>query len=125
MATLRHHFRITLAAPLLALAVSGNVYSDEQIEFVRIPGGCFQMGSQKGERHELPLRKICVDSFEIGKFEVTQAQWKADMGTNPSHYSTCGDNCPVEQVSWNDAQEFVRRLNAKAQGVFRLPTEAE
>ena len=76
-------------------------------------------------KHELPLRNVCVDNFEIGKFEVTQEQWKAVMGANPSNYAACGDSCPVEQVSWNDAQEFLRRLNAKGQGKFRLPLVIE
>jgi sulfatase modifying factor 1 len=65
-----------------------------------------------------------LSSFNIGKYEVTQAQWKAVMGSNPSYFSGC-DNCPVENVSWNDAQEFVRKVNAQTGKNYRLPTEAE
>jgi formylglycine-generating enzyme required for sulfatase activity len=58
--------------------------------------------------------------------EVTQGQWKAVMGENPSYFKDCGDNCPVEQVSWDDVQSFIKRLNAISQGQqYRLPTEAE
>ena len=63
--------------------------------------------------------------FAIGKFEVTQAQWKTIMGSNPSKFSNCGDNCPVENVSWNDAQKFIQRLNTKTGKQYRLPSEAE
>lgn len=70
-------------------------------------------------------------SFAIGKTEVTQGQWKAIMGNNPSHFSGglfskgCGDNCPVEKVSWNDAKKFIQKLNAKTGKQYRLPSEAE
>lgn len=94
-------------------------------EFVRVPGGCFQMGSDTGEKHERPVHKACVSEFELGKYEVTQGQWKSVMGENPSHHNTCGNDCPVEMVSWNDAQQFIGKLNARKQGSYRLPTEAE
>jgi formylglycine-generating enzyme required for sulfatase activity len=64
-------------------------------------------------------------NYELGKFEVTQAQWRAVMGNNPSEFKACGDNCPVEMVSWNDIQEFLQKLNAKTGKNYRLPTEAE
>jgi formylglycine-generating enzyme required for sulfatase activity len=54
-----------------------------------------------------------------------QGQWRQIMGSNPSYFSSCGDNCPVEQVSWNDAQDFIRRLNSQSGKRYRLPTEAE
>ncbi len=95
------------------------------IELVRVPGGCYSMGSTGYEKHELPVHEACVDSFEIGKYEITQGQWKAVMGTNPSKFAGCGDNCPVDRVSWLQAQEFLSRLNAQGSGVYRLPTEAE
>lgn len=56
---------------------------------------------------------------------VTQGQWKAVMGKNPSKFTACGDNCPVEQVSWDDVQAFVVRMNQRGDGTYRLPTEAE
>jgi formylglycine-generating enzyme required for sulfatase activity len=62
----------------------------------------------------------------MGKYEVTQAQWQALMGDNPSNFKDCGANCPVEQVSWDKAQVFVEKLNAEDDGLeYRLPTEAE
>jgi len=64
-------------------------------------------------------------NYEIGKFHVTQAEWRAVMGNNPSKFTSCGDSCPVEQVSWNDVQEFIKKLNAKSNKQYRLPTEAE
>ncbi|MBK9446126.1 MAG: formylglycine-generating enzyme family protein [Betaproteobacteria bacterium] len=95
------------------------------IEMVRVPGGCFQMGTATYEIHERPVHEVCVDSFEIGKYEVTQAQWQAVMGSKASKFAACGDNCPVDQISWNQAQEFIHKLNAAGRGTFRLPTEAE
>jgi len=64
-------------------------------------------------------------AFAMGKYEVTQGQWRAIMGNNPSHFQNCGDTCPVEKVSWNDAKEFIQRLNQKTGKQYRLPTEAE
>lgn len=72
------------------------------------------------------LRRVTLKSFALGRTEVTQAQWQAVMGGNPSKFiGECGNNCPVEYVNWEDAQEFVRRLNAKTGKVYRLPSEAE
>lgn len=64
-------------------------------------------------------------NYEMGKYEVTQAEWRALMNSNPSKYASCGDSCPVGMVSWNDAQAFIQKLNAKTGRVYRLPTEAE
>ena len=62
----------------------------------------------------------------MGKYEVTQAQWQSVMGSNPSGFKNCGGDCPVEEVSWEDVQEFIGKLNARAGGrPYRLPTEAE
>lgn len=98
-------------------------------EMVRIPAGSFMMGSPAGEAgrssDEGPQRRVNVKAFELGKTEVTQGQWKAVMGSNPSHFSLCGENCPVEQVSWNDAQEYIRKLNQMTGQRYRLPSEAE
>lgn len=69
--------------------------------------------------------RIPGENYAIGKYEVTQGQWKAIMGSNPSRFSGCGDDCPVESVSWDDAQDYIRRLNAKTGKQYRLPTEAE
>lgn len=90
--------------------------------FVYIQGGCFMMGSLAGYGDE-KLHRVCVDSFWMGRYEVTQAQWLAVMGDNPSSFK--GDNKPVESVSWNDVQEFIRKFNRKYSLSVRLPTEAE
>ena len=95
-------------------------------EMVEIPAGSFVMGANKGEADEQPLHTVTIaKAFAIGKTEVTQAQWQALMGNNPSNFLACGDTCPVEQVSWDDAQKFIKKLNAKTGKHYRLPTEAE
>ncbi|OCC14196.1 serine/threonine kinase [Dissulfuribacter thermophilus] len=98
------------------------------MEFVWVPGGCFEMGcgswQSDCDSDEKPVHEVCVDGFWIGKYEVTQGQWKRVMGNNPSKFKK-GDDYPVERVSWDDAQEFIKRLNSKSGRTFRLPTEAE
>lgn len=91
---------------------------------VSVPAGCYLMGSDSGMADEKPVHEVCVDGFRMGKYEVTQAQWEAVMGSNPASNKQ-GGNYPVESVSWNDAQEFIRRLNTATNQNFRLPTEAE
>ena len=98
------------------------------MKFRPVPEGCFQMGDTFGDGYsiEKPVHEVCLSSaYRIGKYEVTQGQWQKIMGSNPSHFSSCGDNCPVEQVSWDDVQEFIRRLNSQTSKSYRLPTEAE
>ena len=82
------------------------------------------MGNNNGFTFERPAHTVKLTSFLIGKFEVTQAQWFAVMGNHPSLHENC-DDCPVENVSWNEAQEFVEKLNKKTKKKYRLPTEAE
>ena len=69
--------------------------------------------------------RIPGKNYEIGKYEVTQREWREVMGNNPSNFANCGDNCPVEQVNMDDIQVFLDKLNAKTGKQFRLPTEAE
>jgi outer membrane protein assembly factor BamD (BamD/ComL family) len=69
--------------------------------------------------------RIPGKNYEIGKYDVTQKEWQTVMGNNPSHFSNCGDTCPVEQVSWDDAQAFIQKLNTKTGRQYRLPQEAE
>ena len=96
-----------------------------EIEMVKIPAGSFMMGSNNGSGDEKPVHKVTISqAFFMGKTEVTQAQWQAVMGNNPSNFRDC-PTCPIEQVSWDDAQEFIKKLNAKGEGTYRLPTEAE
>lgn len=91
-------------------------------DMVLVKGGAFQMG-EKGVAE--PVHKVTLSDFAIGKYPVTQKLWKEMMGKNPSHFKDY-DDCPVEQVSWNDVQDFLKKLNAKFPGKnYRLPTEAE
>src|SRR5262249_39668425 len=94
-------------------------------EFVRIPAGEFMMGSSNGEADEKPAHRGRISrDFEMGEYEGTQAQWEAVMGNNPSNFK--GTNLPVENVSWEDAQQFIQRLNSRSSKYnYRLPTEAE
>ena len=95
---------------------------------VLVEGGTFTMGAtpeQGSDAYddEEPAHKVTLDSFYIGKFPVTQRLWKAVMGSNPSYFK--GDDLPVECVSWDDVQTFLRKLNAATGKPYRLPTEAE
>jgi formylglycine-generating enzyme required for sulfatase activity len=97
-------------------------------EMVYVQGGAFTMGctGEQGsdcESNEKPTHRVTLSSYYMGKYEVTQALWKAVMGSNPSYFR--GDNLPVENVSWEDANDFIRKLNALTGKNFRLPTEAE
>ena len=98
------------------------------MEFVWVPAGEFRMGSTSSEAvdWEQPVTRVRISrGFWLGQHEVRQAEWQAVMGTNPSRFSGCG-SCPVERVSWDDAQGFIRRLNERDGKVrYRLPTEAE
>lgn len=97
------------------------------LELVWVPAGEFQMGSLEGEKYEKPPRKVTIsEGFWMGRYEVTQLQWFTEMGTNPSEFDKCGGNCPVDNVSWDDIQRFIAKLNAKNDGfVYSLPTEAQ
>ncbi|MBM4055495.1 MAG: hypothetical protein FJ264_12705 [Planctomycetes bacterium] len=98
------------------------------IEYVYIPGGSFYMGDTfgDGDDEEKQLVKVSVKGFWMSRHEVTQGAWKQIMYNNPSYFKN-GDGFPVEMVSWNDVQIFIKELNSLHQGVytFRLPTEAE
>jgi len=111
--------------------VSRRIENSLGMEFVRIPAGSFVMGSPESEkerdryetRDETRHRVTLTRAFYLQTTEVTQAQWQAVMGNNPSRFQ--GANRPVEQVSWNEVQEFIRKLNQWDEGTYRLPTEAE
>ena len=99
------------------------------MEFVWVPKGCFQMGSNNGASDEKPVHEVCVDGFWMGKYEVTNAQFRKfrsshDSGAYEGH-SLNGEDQPVVMVSWEDAKAFVDWLNRKSNGKFSLPTEAE
>lgn len=111
-------------------SLSFNV-NGESFDMIFVEGGTFAMGctNEQGddcEDKEKPKHKETVSSFYIGKYEVTQKLWKAVMGADHKQFynSDCED-CPAENVSWNDAQEFITKLNALTDSTFRLPTETE
>ena len=95
---------------------------------IRVDGGTFKMGATKAqdsdaENDESPVHEVTLSTYMMGETEVTQALWQAVMGSNPSRFN--GDQNPVEQVSWNDCQKFLKKLNTLTGKTFRLPTEAE
>jgi formylglycine-generating enzyme required for sulfatase activity len=100
------------------------------MEFVWVPGGCYEMGcgnwTSDCYREEKPVHEVCVDGFWMGKTEVTQGQWKRVMGKNPASFKK-GDNYPVENVSWLAVRDFSQKLSSlnNAAYEFRFPTEAE
>ena len=118
----------TLQALIKIPEVKQPVTSTLEIEMIWVDGGTFIMGAglepdsdfAEGQK---PPHQVTLSGFYIGKFQVTQAQWQAVMGNNPSHFR--GNNLPVENVSWNDVQDFISRLNAQTGKQYRLPTEAE
>ena len=116
------------AAAEAARRKPGEVRVFDGMEFVWIAAGEFRMGSTSAlaDDDERPVTRVRISrGFWLAKYEVTQSEWQAEMGTNPSEFSGCG-SCAVETVSWDDAQEFIRSLNGRAGGSrYRLPTEAE
>jgi len=117
--------------PLCQTTDSQEAYTNDfGMTFVLIPSGTFVMGSPEGETgrrsNEVQHNVTLTQAFYMQKTEVTQGQWKAIMGANPSHFSSCGDDCPVEKVSWEDAQEFIEKLNLHENAnKYKLPTEAQ
>jgi formylglycine-generating enzyme required for sulfatase activity/biopolymer transport protein ExbD len=109
-------------------STTGSISNDYGIEMVFVKGGTFSMGCTSEQNdcgaEEKPILQVTVSDFYIGKYEVTQKQWKEIMGTNPSSFKNC-DYCPVESVSWNNVQDFIIKLNQKTGKNYRLPTEAE
>jgi formylglycine-generating enzyme required for sulfatase activity len=116
-------------APLERAAPEPKTFTDPVtgMEFILVRGGCFQMGDAFGDGlpSEKPVHEVCLGSFYIGKYEVTQGQWRKVMGKNPSHFKDCGDSCPVESVSWADVESFIAELGDMGDRKYRLPTEAE
>lgn len=109
---------------------STRTYTANGVSFtmVHVSGGTFTMGatSEQGSDaldNEKPAHQVTLSSYSIGQTEVTQELWQAVMGNNPSSFK--GSKRPVESVSWNDCQDFIRRLNSLTGQNFRLPTEAE
>jgi formylglycine-generating enzyme required for sulfatase activity len=109
------HFKIT---------AYNNIANNVDIEMVWVQTGNFMMGNDEGEEDEKPLHEVSLKGFYIGKYEVTQEQWLLVMRNNPSENITCL-KCPVTNVSWDDIQTFINRLNVNSNKKYRLPTEAE
>jgi formylglycine-generating enzyme required for sulfatase activity len=117
-------------------ADSSNDQTDIETYLKRFPSGRYRVEADaklKLIREELARHPLMVPqmvqvpgkNYEIGKYEVSQAEWRSVMGNNPSKFKGCGDNCPVEKVSWDDVQVFIQKLNAATGKQYRLPTEAE
>ncbi len=131
----------TFAFEVVTVNVSGEIINTEthrarheikdlgdgvMLEMVRIPEGTFIMGSPENERRyddEGPEHRVTIKPFWMGKYPITQAQWQAIMGNNPSYHK--GENLPVENISWDDAKEFFKRLSEKTGIQFQFPTEAQ
>jgi formylglycine-generating enzyme required for sulfatase activity len=94
-----------------------------RFQMIAVEGGIFQMGNNDVESDEKPVHSVTLSDFSMSKTEVTQELWTAVMGNNPSNLK--GNNFPVDQVSWNDCQEFIKKLNQLTEKNYRLPTEAE
>lgn len=92
------------------------------LDMVFVQGGTFQMGGSN--ENSKPAHEVQVQDFYMAKYPVTQTQWKAVMGYNPSYFNHC-ETCPVERVSWIDVQEFIQKLNKMTGKTYRLPSEAE
>jgi formylglycine-generating enzyme required for sulfatase activity len=99
------------------------------MEFVKVPAGEFKIVSPSGQEetydNECPAHKVTIkEPFYLGKFEVTQKQWREVLGNNPSYFKE--DDLPVEQVTWDDVQKFIKKLNEmEGTDKYRLPSEAE
>lgn len=93
-------------------------------QMIAIPAGSFMMGVEGGNNYEKPVHSVDIKAFEMCKYEVTQKQWQEIMGNNPSSFIEC-EACPVESVSWDEVQLFLKKLNAISHKNYRLPTEAE
>lgn len=122
-----HYFRLALAvaAALVPAAAAGESIAGLKLEFVHVEPGEFVMGSGSGMNSEQPPHKVRISKgFDLGKYEVTQAQWQALMGSNPSRFQA--PEKPVDSISWEDTRQFLAKLNnADRANHYRLPTEAE
>jgi formylglycine-generating enzyme required for sulfatase activity len=107
-------FTLSFGPPPITETVNGVSF-----DMVAVKGGTFSMGSENAK----PIHNVTLSDFKIGKTEVTQALWQAVMGNNPSNFK--GDKLPVEQVNWNDIQDFLQKLNKITGKTYRLPTEAQ
>ena len=106
-------------------AVSALKDCDVCPELVTVPAGTFFRGSKEGRSTEQPVHQVSVRSFLHGRFEVKQGQWKSVMNSTPSTNQKCGEKCPVESVSWDDVQVYLKKLTELTGKQYRLPSQAE
>ena len=120
--TLHLIWQLALVTLLLS---AGTALAAPAIEMVKVPAGCFDMGDTfgDGDTDEKPVHKVCLKEFSIGKYEVTQEQWQAVMGNNPSDFK--GAKLPVESITLGEIVEFIKKLRQETGIAYRLPTEAE
>jgi len=117
-------FMLVLLQPAIAQRKINKVNNDPSYFYmIKVQGGSFFLGSDKGAMDRRPEHTVTLKDFYMDAYEVTQAQWEAVMGSNPSK-DKCSD-CPVTNVSWDDVQNYIERLNSKTGKHYRLPTEAE
>jgi len=117
---------ITFISSSSALLAQNYTAETQQLtaNMIDIPAGSFLMGSNDARIAEEPVHRVNISAFQMAETEVTQQQWQAVMGTNPAKFKDC-DKCPVEQVSWDEIQGYLKKLNNKTGKQYRLPTEAE
>ncbi len=125
--------QLSIGLAFFGLTTLAHAAEPAPIVMVNIPAGTFTMGCVAGrdnttspcEKDESPAHQVNVAAFQMSKHEVTRGQWRSIMGSVPSGAKNCDDNCAVGNVSWDEAQTFIQKLNASSAGGFRLPTEAE
>jgi formylglycine-generating enzyme required for sulfatase activity len=124
MAVSAKHLFILCVSGVVTVLVGAAPMADEEMRFVALPAGSFEMGSATGYADEAPVHRVRINTgFELSATEVTQGQFEVVMGFNPSIVKA--DDLPVENVSWAEAAEFCRRLGERDGRSYRLPTEAE
>lgn len=117
---------LIIGTMMQSLVVSAVTNDLPDIDMVLVEGGTFIMGCNEDETdhaYESPKHEVTLHDYKIGKYEVTQSLWEAVMGYNPSVFK--GANLPIENVSWNEVQQFIKKLNKLSGKRYRLPTEAE
>lgn len=116
---------IVLPMALILASFTKNSTKSYEPEMVSVEGGSFAMGNKNKDEYDAkPVHQVTLSSFKMSKYEITNAQWKAVMGNNPSVNKDC-DNCPVDNVKWNEVQDYLKKLDSLTGKHYRLPTEAE
>ena len=115
---------LLLLAGLFQLATAQTKPTEIDVPMVKVEGGTFTMGSTTGEKNEKPPHAVTLSTFYISKYEVTQNQWQAIMGSNNAYFKGC-PQCPADNSTLAEVDTFIARLNAITGKHYRLPTEAE